>query len=87
MLKTVSEKNDSNPNERTSGSLPNMDTLTSFINRILGRNSCGKTTKRTLSEEAECGSPESLSDWLKKGADVNEVDPYGYTPLVNASLR
>jgi len=46
-----------------------------------------KPTKRSLSEEAECGSPESLSEWLRRGSDVNEVDPYGYTPLVNASLR
>lgn len=46
-----------------------------------------KITKRSLSEEAECGSPESLIEWLRKGADPNEVDPYGYTPLVNACLR
>lgn len=46
-----------------------------------------KPTKRTLSEEAECGTPESISEWLRQGASPNEVDPYGYTPLVNACLR
>jgi len=32
---------------------------------MLGLNA--KTTKRSLSEEAECGSPESLEEWLRQG--------------------
>lgn len=56
-----------------------------YLKNLLGMNP--KITKRSLSEEAECGSPESLSEWLRQGADPNEVDPYGYTPLVNACLR
>lgn len=46
-----------------------------------------KTTKRSLSEEAECGTPASLTEWLRLGSDPNEIDAYGYTPLVNCSLR
>lgn len=57
----------------------------SYLKQLLGMNA--KTTKRSLSEEAECGSPESLSEWLRQGSNPNEIDPYGYTPLVNASLR
>jgi hypothetical protein len=59
--------------------------ITEYLKHILGLNA--RTTKRSLSEEAECGSPESLSEWLRKGSNANEVDAYGYTPLVNASLR
>jgi hypothetical protein len=59
--------------------------IASYIKHLFGLNA--KTTKRSLSEEAECGSPESLSEWLRQGSDPNEVDAYGYTPLVNASLR
>ena len=56
-----------------------------YIRQFLGFGK--KTTKRSLSEEAECGSPESLSEWLRQGSDPNEVDAYGYTPLVNACLK
>ena len=59
--------------------------ITEYLKHILGFNA--KTTKRSLSEEAECGSPESLSEWLRLGSNANEIDAYGYTPLVNASLR
>jgi hypothetical protein len=59
--------------------------ISAYLKTIFGMNP--KITKRSLSEEAECGSPESISEWLRKGANPNEVDPYGYTPLVNACLR
>lgn len=60
-------------------------TLTSYIKYLLGLSA--KPTKRTLSEEAECGTPESIGEWLRLGSDANEIDAYGYTPLVNACLR
>lgn len=59
--------------------------VTAYLKNLLGLSA--KTTKRTLSEEAECGSPDSLREWLRQGSNPNEVDPYGYTPLVNACLR
>jgi len=59
--------------------------ITQYLKNLLGLNA--KTTKRSLSEEAECGSPESISEWLRTGSDPNEIDAYGYTPLVNACLR
>lgn len=42
-------------------------------------------TKRTLSEEAECGDEISVNTWIKEGYDPDELDAYGYTPLLNAS--
>lgn len=42
-------------------------------------------TKRSLAEEAECGDEISLSSWIRDGCDPNEVDAYGYTPLLNAA--
>ena len=42
-------------------------------------------TKRTLSEEAESGNEVSVHSWLREGFDPNEIDIYGYTPLINAS--
>jgi hypothetical protein len=62
-----------------------VSSITSYLKHLLGLNA--KTTKRSLSEEAECGSPDSLSEWLHQGSDPNEVDAYGYTPLLNACLR
>lgn len=62
-----------------------VNAISSYLKQLLGMNA--KITKRSLSEEAECGSPESLGEWLRQGSDPNEIDPYGYTPLVNASLR
>lgn len=59
--------------------------ITNYLKNLLGLNS--KTTKRSLSEEAECGAPESLQEWLRLGSDPNEIDAYGYTPLINACLR
>jgi ankyrin repeat protein len=41
-------------------------------------------TKRSISEEAESGDEESVNSWIKDGADPNEKDAYGYTPLINA---
>jgi hypothetical protein len=62
-----------------------VSTISAYLKHMLGLNA--KTTKRSLSEEAECGSPESLEEWLRQGSNPNEYDAYGYTPLVNASLR
>lgn len=62
-----------------------VQTVTAYLKNLLGLSA--KPTKRTLSEEAECGSPDSLREWLRQGSDPNEIDPYGYTPLVNACLR
>jgi len=59
--------------------------VTAYLKNLLGLTA--KPTKRTLSEEAECGSPDSLREWLRQGSDPNEIDAYGYTPLVNACLR
>lgn len=44
-------------------------------------------TKRTLAEEAESGDELSVSSWIRDGADPNERDAYGYTPLLNASAN
>ena len=44
-------------------------------------------TKRTLSEEAECGDEVSVCTWIKNdGVNPNETDAYGYTPLLNATV-
>ena len=42
-------------------------------------------TKRCLAEEAECGDETSIVSWIKDGTDPNELDAYGYTPLLNAA--
>lgn len=42
-------------------------------------------TKSTLSEEAESGDEGSVNSWLREGANPNELDTYGCTPLLNAS--
>jgi len=44
-------------------------------------------TKRSISEEAESGDETSIQSWLNEGADPNEQDSYGYTPLINASAK
>jgi hypothetical protein len=56
------------------------NTITQYLKNLLGLNA--KTTKRSLNEEAECGSPDSIAEWLRTGSDPNELDAYGYTPLV-----
>lgn len=66
------------------GSTP-VQAVTAYLRNLLGLSA--KPTKRTLSEEAECGSPDSLREWLRQGSNPNEIDAYGYTPLVNACLR
>lgn len=80
----------SNELDRRMSASPSVNTtpvsaISAYLKQLLGMNA--KTTKRSLSEEAECGTPESLSEWLRQGSDPNEIDAYGYTPLVNASLR
>ena len=67
------------------GSSGPVTAISSYLKHLFGLNA--KTTKRTLSEEAECGSPESIQEWLRQGSNANECDAYGYTPLVNACLR
>lgn len=42
-------------------------------------------TKRTLAEEAESGDEVSVGSWIKDGVDPDELDTYGYTPLLNAA--
>lgn len=42
-------------------------------------------TKRSLAEEAESGDEISVNTWIKEGYDPDELDAYGYTPLLNAS--
>jgi len=42
-------------------------------------------TKRSLAEEAESGDEISVNSWIRDGCDPNEIDLYGYTPLINAS--
>lgn len=59
--------------------------VTAYLKHLFGYSA--KPTKRSLSEEAECGSPESLSEWLRQGSNPNEFDAYGYSPLINACLR
>jgi hypothetical protein len=81
---TINRSISTSPSSTTTPQSP-VVAIASYIKHLFGLNA--KTTKRSLSEEAECGSPESLSEWLRQGSDPNEVDAYGYTPLVNASLR
>jgi len=45
-----------------------------------------RKTKRSLPEEAECGSVDGIKCWLREGADINAPDAYGYTPLMNAAM-
>lgn len=45
-----------------------------------------KKTKRSLAEEAECGSLEGIQSWLHDGADINALDAYGYPPILNATM-
>ena len=42
-------------------------------------------TKRSLAEEAENGDETSIISWIKDGTDPNEIDAYGYSPLLNAA--
>lgn len=76
----------SNSNSGSGGlSTTPVQAVTAYLKNLLGLTV--KPTKRSLSEEAECGSPDSLGEWLRQGSDPNEIDAYGYTPLVNACLR
>ncbi|CAF3379583.1 unnamed protein product [Rotaria socialis] len=43
-------------------------------------------TKRSLPEEAECGTADGIRCWLREGADIDALDAYGYTPLMNAAM-
>lgn len=43
-------------------------------------------TKRSLAEEAESGVEVSVNAWIKEGVDPDELDHYGYTPLLNAAV-
>jgi hypothetical protein len=74
----------SNQNSGAAAGWP-VGSLASYFKNLFGLSA--KPTKRSLSEEAESGSPESISEWLRQGSDPNEVDAYGYTPLINACLR
>ena len=54
------------------------------IKRLFGVHS---KTKRSLAEEAESGDELSVSCWIRAGANPNEYDAYGYTPLLNAAAN
>jgi ankyrin repeat protein len=54
------------------------------IKRLFGVHS---KTKRSLAEEAESGDEFSVSSWIRSGANPNEYDAYGYTPLLNAAAN
>ncbi|CAF4584195.1 unnamed protein product, partial [Rotaria magnacalcarata] len=43
-------------------------------------------TKRSLPEEAECGSLDGIKCWIREGTDIDATDAYGYTPLINAAM-
>lgn len=53
------------------------------IERLLFGYHC--KTKRSLAEEAESGDETSVFSWIKDGVDPDELDTYGYTPLLNAA--
>lgn len=42
-------------------------------------------TKRCLAEEAESGDEISVASWIRDGHNPDELDAYGYTPLLNAA--
>ena len=82
-------------NKSLSSSLPSSSTtlpgLYSYMNspkEALQRFFFGyhSKTKRSLTEEAECGDELSVQSWTKDGVDPNQLDEYGYTPLLNASV-
>jgi hypothetical protein len=90
----IVSRKDSNNNQPPSlaRSLSNsMSTSPSFLNspkEALQRFFFGyhSKTKRSLTEEAECGDEFSVQSWTKDGVDPNQVDEYGYTPLLNAAV-
>ncbi len=84
-LQNMSSSPSSSSTQHHTGSSGPVTAISSYLKHLFGLNA--KTTKRTLSEEAECGSPESIQEWLRQGSNANECDAYGYTPLVNACLR
>ena len=67
---------------------PSVSSFGSYISTPIKRffGYVGKT-KRSISEEAESGDESSVGVWLREGADPNELDNYGYTPLINASAN
>lgn len=72
---------------RSVSSSPNLYSLVPSPKQTLQRMLFGihAKTKRSLAEEAESGDDLSVDSWIKDGVDPNEVDSYGYTPLINAS--
>jgi len=53
---------------------------------IVGLFHSPQKSKRSLPEEAECGTVDGIKCWLREGADINAPDAYGYTPLMNAAM-
>lgn len=39
-----------------------------------------------LSDEIIYGTPEGVKNWLEQGAVVNEIDAYGFTPLIQTTI-
>jgi ankyrin repeat protein len=73
------------PNGGASGSSSFYSYMTSpkeMLQYLLGYKS---KTKRSLAEEAENGDETSVNTWIRDGCNPNEIDSYGYTPLLNAS--
>lgn len=64
--------------------------LPQAISEIWNRISFGRTPAklhRSLSEAAEIGDQNAVRFWLKqRSSDPNELDAYGYFPLLNATL-
>lgn len=81
IAKTTFRKN------RSSSTAPGLYSYMTSPKQVLERYIFGYhfKTKRTLSEEAECGDEISVNTWIKEGYDPDELDAYGYTPLLNAS--
>lgn len=39
-----------------------------------------------ISDEIIYGTPEGVARWLQQGAEVNELDAYGFTPLIQTAI-
>lgn len=81
------EENDNHKLVRSNSTSPKLYSYMSnptetFKHYVLGVHA---KTKRSLAEEAESGDDLSVNTWIRDGVDPNESDPYGYTPLINAS--
>lgn len=76
-----------NKKQRSNSTKPGLYSYMSSPGEVIQRYLLGYSakTKRSLSEEAECGNETSVCSWIRDGCDPNELDAYGYTPLLNAA--